>query len=66
MKKKDPVKFNRLVYMSMGVMALIIMDITLYSDGGWPLPRIAMTLIQVALVVLVISGFIKMSKENKK
>ncbi|NLL74290.1 MAG: hypothetical protein GX233_00755 [Erysipelothrix sp.] len=66
MKKKDPVQFNRLVYMSMGVMALIIMDITLYSEGGWPLPRVAMTLIQLALVVKIIGGFIKMSKENKK
>lgn len=66
MKKKNPVEFNKLVYMSMGVLLLVIMDVTLYSSGGWPLPRIAMTLIQIFLVVKIISGFIKMSKENKK
>lgn len=65
MKTKDPVKFNRLVYMSMGVLLLVIMDLTLYSSGGWPLPRIAMTLLQLFLVVMIIVGFTKINKQNK-
>lgn len=66
MKKKEPVKFNGLVYMSMGVMLLIIMDVTLYSDGGWPAPRAAMYVVMTALIVTIIVGFFKISKKSKK
>lgn len=65
MKKKNSSEFNKLVYMSMGVLLLIIMDTSLYSAGGWPPARIFMTFVQIIMVVMIISGLFKISKEKK-